>query len=131
MAAAKEVALLTTMPSPETGETLTRGMRPFKVEYKATGALSRYLDTARRGPARECMSDVTWATSIWHCGSWRNRSMPQTICKVRTKLGLSQRRAGAPFRVGPSVFDKYERGLIEPSGPQFSLSLSSIGTPSS
>ena len=42
---------------------------------------------------------------------------PETIRKVRTKLRLSQRRAGALFRVGPNAFDKYERGLIEPSGP--------------
>jgi HTH-type transcriptional regulator / antitoxin MqsA len=25
------------------------------------------------------------------------------------------------FRVGPSAFDKYERGLIEPSGPTVQL----------
>ena len=25
------------------------------------------------------------------------------------------------FRVGPSTFDKYERGLIEPSGPTAQL----------
>jgi HTH-type transcriptional regulator/antitoxin MqsA len=46
---------------------------------------------------------------------------PETIRKVRTKLRLSQRRAGALFRVGPNAFDKYERGLIEPSGPTVQL----------
>ena len=37
------------------------------------------------------------------------------------KLKLSQRTAGALFRVGPNAFDKYERGLIEPSGPTIQL----------
>jgi HTH-type transcriptional regulator/antitoxin MqsA len=46
---------------------------------------------------------------------------PETIRKVRAKLRLSQRRAGAVFRVGPNAFDKYERGLIEPSGPTIQL----------
>jgi HTH-type transcriptional regulator / antitoxin MqsA len=46
---------------------------------------------------------------------------PETIRKVRTKLRLSQRRAGAVFRVGSNAFDKYERGLIEPSGPTVQL----------
>jgi HTH-type transcriptional regulator / antitoxin MqsA len=32
--ATKVGTLPKTMPSPETGETLTRGVRPFKVRYK-------------------------------------------------------------------------------------------------
>ncbi|MBP1097517.1 type II toxin-antitoxin system MqsA family antitoxin [Bradyrhizobium diazoefficiens] len=34
---------------------------------------------------------------------------------------MGQRRAGALFRVGPNAFDKYERGLVEPSGPTVQL----------
>ena len=45
----------------------------------------------------------------------------QTIRKVRTKLRLSQRKAGALFRVGPNAFDKYERDLVEASGPTVQL----------
>ena len=36
-------------------------------------------------------------------------------------LKLSQRAAGAAFKVGPNAFDKYERGLVEPSGPTIQL----------
>jgi HTH-type transcriptional regulator/antitoxin MqsA len=43
--------------------------------------------------------------------------VPETIRKVRAKLRLSQRRAGTAFRVAPNAFDKYQRGLVEPSGP--------------
>lgn len=46
---------------------------------------------------------------------------PATIRRVRTKLKLSQREAGALLRVGESAFDKYERGLVEPSGPTMQL----------
>ncbi|WP_244430623.1 type II toxin-antitoxin system MqsA family antitoxin [Methylocystis sp. ATCC 49242] len=40
---------------------------------------------------------------------------------MRTKLKLSQREAGALFNVGENAFDKYERGLVEPSGPTIQL----------
>ena len=46
---------------------------------------------------------------------------PATIRRVRTKLKLSQREAGSLFKVGENAFDKYERGLIEPSGPTIQL----------
>jgi HTH-type transcriptional regulator/antitoxin MqsA len=42
---------------------------------------------------------------------------PATIRRVRAKLKLSQREAGALLKVGENAFDKYERGLVEPSGP--------------
>lgn len=48
---------------------------------------------------------------------------PATIRRIRTKLKLSQRAAGAAFKVGPNAFDKYERGLVEPSGPTVQLLL--------
>ncbi|WP_246677675.1 MULTISPECIES: type II toxin-antitoxin system MqsA family antitoxin [unclassified Mesorhizobium] len=46
---------------------------------------------------------------------------PSTIRRMRTKLKLSQREAGSLFKVGENAFDKYERGLIEPSGPTIQL----------
>jgi HTH-type transcriptional regulator/antitoxin MqsA len=46
---------------------------------------------------------------------------PTTIRRIRTKLKLSQRQAGALLKVGESAFDKYERGLVEPSGPTSQL----------
>jgi HTH-type transcriptional regulator/antitoxin MqsA len=48
-------------------------------------------------------------------------SQPCSIRRIRTKLKLSQRAAGALFKVGPNAFDKYERGLVEPSGPTVQL----------
>ncbi|GLI95089.1 type II TA system antitoxin MqsA family protein [Methylocystis echinoides] len=46
---------------------------------------------------------------------------PETIRRLRAKLQLSQREAGALFKVGENAFDKYERGLVEPSGPTIQL----------
>jgi HTH-type transcriptional regulator/antitoxin MqsA len=46
---------------------------------------------------------------------------PATIRQIRAKLKLSQREAGALFKVGENAFDKYERGLVEPSGPTIQL----------
>ena len=46
---------------------------------------------------------------------------PATIRRVRKKLRLSQRDAGGILKVGESAFDKYERGLVEPSGPTSQL----------
>ena len=40
---------------------------------------------------------------------------------MRTKLNLSQREAGLLLKVGENAFDKYERGLVEPSGPTSQL----------
>jgi len=46
---------------------------------------------------------------------------PATIKRVRQKLNLSQREAGGILKVGENAFDKYERGLVEPSGPTSQL----------
>ena len=46
---------------------------------------------------------------------------PATIRRIRTKLKLSQREAGALLRVGENAFDKDERGLVEPSRPTMQL----------
>ncbi len=46
---------------------------------------------------------------------------PAMIRRVRTKLNLSQREAGLLLKVGENAFDKYERGLVEPSGPTSQL----------
>ncbi|WP_276120797.1 type II toxin-antitoxin system MqsA family antitoxin [Pararhizobium qamdonense] len=113
------------MPSPENGEMLKRSVRPFTVSYKGK---SRLVDLPGYYPAgdgdgvhvgkdmdvvdqalREIKEEVDGLPS------------PATIRRIRTKLKLSQREAGQIFRVGESAFDKYERGLIEPSGPTIQL----------
>jgi HTH-type transcriptional regulator/antitoxin MqsA len=113
------------MPSPETGETLTRGERPFKVTYKGqsvTVRLPGYYPTGD-GDGVHVGNDIKVVDRALRKLKERVDGVPspETIRKVRTKLGLSQRRAGALFRVGVNAFDKYERGVVEPSGPTIQL----------
>ncbi|OYU88883.1 MAG: XRE family transcriptional regulator [Bradyrhizobiaceae bacterium PARB1] len=123
--ASKVATLPRTMPSPETGETLTRASRPFKVFYKGksvTVKLPGYYPKGK-GDGVHVGNDMSIVDAALRMLKEQVDGIPtpETIRKFRTKLGLSQRRAGAIFRVGPKAFDKYERGLIEPSGPTVQL----------
>jgi len=114
-----------TMISPQTGEILRRDVRPFTVTYKGhskivqlpgyypeiggdgihVGDDTTVTDTALRELKEEVEAIPT----------------PATIKKIRKKLKLSQREAGGLLKVGENAFNKYERGLIEPSGPTSQL----------
>jgi HTH-type transcriptional regulator / antitoxin MqsA len=124
MAQAKR-ALPDTMTSPETGERLTRGVRPFEVAYKVARVMvdlpgyypagdgegvhvgddMRVVDEALRDLKRQVDGVPT----------------PAEIRALRKKLKLSQAAAGELFKVGANAFDKYERGLVAPSGPTVQL----------
>jgi len=114
-----------TMVSPETGEILTRGVRPFTVTYKGE---SMVVDLPGYYPASEAdgvhvgddMAAVDAALRILK-EKIDGVPSPETIRRIRAKLKLSQREAGSLFKVGENAFDKYERGLIEPSGPTIQL----------
>ncbi len=114
-----------TMTSPDTGETLRRSVRPFAVAYKGAsvtvdlpgyyavgegdgvhvGEDMRVVDTALRDLRRTVDGLPT----------------PDDIRALRKKLKLTQRDAGELFKVGTNAFDKYERGLVAPSGPTVQL----------
>ena len=114
-----------TMVSPETGETLHRDVRPFIVSYKGkniTVELPGYYP--ENGDEGVHVGDDMAVTDM----ALRNLKeeiegipSPTTIKRVREKLRLSQREAGGLLRVGENAFDKYERGLVEPSGPTSQL----------
>ncbi|SDR63871.1 transcriptional regulator, XRE family [Rhizobiales bacterium GAS113] len=123
--AAKEQILPRTMSAPETGETLTRGVRPFVVEYKGESVT---VDLPGYYPAGEedgvhVGKDMSVVDEALRGLKEKVEGVPSpaTIRRVRAKLRLSQREAGALFKVGENAFDKYERGLVEPSGPTIQL----------
>ena len=123
--AAKEILLPDTMISPETGETLKRDIRPFEVSYKGEKIIvdlpGYYPENEGEGVhVGKDMSVVDNALRELK-ESIEGVPTPATIRRVRAKLHLSQREAGAVFKVGENAFDKYERGLIEPSGPTIQL----------
>ncbi len=118
-------ALPDTMPSPETGQVLMSGVRPFVVSYKSeTLTIERpdyYADRGGEGVhVGDDMSVVDAALRVLKEKVDRVPTMA-TIRRIRTKQRLSQRQAGALLRVGASTFDKDGWGLVEPSGPTVQL----------
>ncbi|MCI4679063.1 type II toxin-antitoxin system MqsA family antitoxin [Rhodoblastus acidophilus] len=123
--ASQEKVLPDTMASPETGETLTRDVRPFVVAYKGetiTVDLPGYYP-AGEGDGVHVGKDMSVVDEAVRALKEKVEGVPSpaTIRRVRAKLKLSQREAGALLKVGENAFDKYERGLVEPSGPTSQL----------
>ena len=123
--AAKETILPDKMSAPETGEALMRGVRPFAVAYKGesvTVELPGYYP-AGEGEGVHVGEDMCVVDEALRVLKEKVDGIPSpaTIRRVRAKLKLSQREAGALLKVGENAFDKYERGLIEPSGPTSQL----------
>jgi HTH-type transcriptional regulator / antitoxin MqsA len=123
--ATKEQALPETMISPETGETLTRGVRPFTVAYKDMNVTVELLGYYPRGEGDGVHVGKDMSVVDEALRELKEKAdgvpSPATIRRLRAKLRLSQREAGALFKVGENAFDKYERGLVEPSGPTIQL----------
>ena len=114
-----------TMISPETGQLLRRGLRPFVVSYKGASRTVElpgyYPDDGDDGVHVGDDMAVTDAALRLLKEEVEGIPAPATIRRVRKKLKLSQREAGGLLKVGDSAFDKYERGLVEPSGPTSQL----------
>lgn len=123
--ATKQSPLPERMTSPETGEVLTRGTRPFEVSYKGetlTVDLPGYYPSDE-GDGVHIGDDMAVVDTALRALKEKVEGLPTpaSIRRIRKKLKLSQRGAGAVLKVGPAAFDKYERGLIEPSGPTAQL----------
>lgn len=113
------------MVSPETGATLRRGIRPFPVTYKGETIVVD-LPGYYGGPEDDGVlvgDDMNAADEALRSLKERIDGIPapSTIRRIRQRLRLSQRDAGIVFKVGENAFDKYERGLIQPSGPTAQL----------
>ncbi|NTA19094.1 type II toxin-antitoxin system MqsA family antitoxin [Agrobacterium tumefaciens] len=124
MASAEKI-LPDTMVSPETGEVLRRDVRPFVVTYKGESRTvdlpGYYPENGDEGVHVGDDMEVTDAALRALKEEVEGIPSPTTIRRVRQKLNLSQREAGGILKVGENAFDKYERGLVEPSGPTSQL----------
>ncbi|MDP9791046.1 type II toxin-antitoxin system MqsA family antitoxin [Agrobacterium larrymoorei] len=124
MASAEKI-LPDTMVSPETGEVLRRDVRPFVVTYKGKSRTvdlpGYYPENGDDGVHVGDDMEVTDAALRALKEEVEGIPSPTTIRRVRQKLNLSQREAGGILKVGENAFDKYERGLVEPSGPTSQL----------
>lgn len=123
--ASAEKTLPETMISPETGEVLRRDVRPFVVTYKGkmrtVDLPGYYPENGNDGVHVGEDMEVTDAALRALKEEVEGIPSPTTIRRVRQKLNLSQREAGGILKVGENAFDKYERGLVEPSGPTSQL----------
>lgn len=113
------------MIAPDTGEILRRDVRPFTVHYKGeslTVDLPGYYP-AGNGEGVHVGDDMKVTDDALRLLKERVDGIPApaTIRNFRLKLKLSQREAGLLLKVGESAFDKYERGIAEPSGPTVQL----------
>lgn len=114
-----------TMVAPETGEMLRRDVRPFAVAYKGQTLIVDLPGFYPEGDGESVHvgADMDAADAALKVLKERVDGIPApaTIRQTRKKLGLSQRQAGAIFKVGENAFNKYERGEIVPSGPTIQL----------
>ena len=123
--ASKRRKLPDTMPSPETGELMRRGVRPFTFTYKGetvtVDAPGYYPegdgDGVLVGEDMRPIDEALRALKMKIDGV----PSPATVRQLRKKLKLTQREAGLLLKVGEKAFDKYERGLTVPSGPTCQL----------
>jgi len=114
-----------TMISSKTGEVLHRDVRPFTVTYKGhnkTVQLPGYYPPSG-GEGIHVGDDMAVTDAALRELKEAVEAIPSpiTIKKIRMKLKLSQREAGGLLKVGENAFSKYERGLVEPSGPTSQL----------
>lgn len=123
--ASKRPTLPSTMPCPQTGATLRRAVRPFAVRYKGQSLVVDLPGYYPKGKGESVHVGDDMAAADLALRDLKERidglPSPATIKRIRARLRLSQRAAGTLFGVGLKAFDKYERNLIEPSGPTVQL----------
>ena len=103
------------------GRVLRRDVRPMTITYKG---FSKTIDQPGWYPDDRDDDDAVFVGKDLEPGDAALRELkeladgvprPETVRRIRKKLRLSQRKAGALLGGGPSAFDKYERGEAEPS----------------
>jgi HTH-type transcriptional regulator/antitoxin MqsA len=108
-----------TMISPDTGAILQRDVRPFTVSYKELTEVVNLPGYYAEDDADAVHVGADMAEADAALRRLKERAdgvpTPETVRRIRRALGLSQREAGELFGGGPRAFDKYERGLVEPS----------------
>lgn len=106
----------------EHGRILRRGVRPLTVTYKG---LSKTVDMPGWYPEdADDDDDAVFVGSDMDASDVALRELkermdriprPETVRRIREKLGLSQRKASALLGGGPNAFQKYESAEAEPS----------------
>jgi HTH-type transcriptional regulator / antitoxin MqsA len=109
-----------------TGKTMRRGIRPVTYSYKGesiTVDVPGYYPDDDSDDGVLVGEDLKPGSAALDALKRRVEGIPPPadIRRLRKKLKLTQRDAGALFRVGENAFNKYERGIVQPSGPTVQL----------
>jgi HTH-type transcriptional regulator/antitoxin MqsA len=113
---------------PETGAVLRRCVQRRKLDYKG---VEREFDVPGWWPADEGGDGILEANDIRVMdAAYRElraeaaeRLKAEEVRRIRTRLKLSQRRAGEILGGGPRAFQKYESGEVVVSRPMANLLL--------
>jgi HTH-type transcriptional regulator/antitoxin MqsA len=109
---------------PETGKPMVRDTRPMTINYKGQSATIQmpgwYCDES--GESIHTGEDMKVSDAALR--ELKNKAdllNAQEVKRIRTKIGLTQREAGAIFGGGPNAFQKYEQGTVTVSKPMSNL----------
>lgn len=110
---------------PETGKPMVRDTRPMEISYKGQSATidmpGWYCDESGQSlftaddmkVSDEALKELRLQVE--------NLLKPQDIKRIRKKIGLTQREAGAILGGGPNAFQKYEQATVTVSKPMSNL----------
>jgi HTH-type transcriptional regulator / antitoxin MqsA len=109
---------------PETGKPMVRDTRPLTIKYKGQSATIQmpgwYCDESRESIHTGEDMKVSDA-ALKELKNTVDLLNAQEVKRIRTKIGLTQREAGAIFGGGPNAFQKYEQGTVTVSKPMSNL----------
>jgi len=112
---------------PDTGATLTRGVRPTAVDYRHGSVTvdlpGWYPDGGGDGDGLHDAADMRVLDRALNRLKAEAEGLPDAdeIRRIRRRLRLSQRRAGELLGGGPRAFQKYEAGDVLVSRPMANL----------
>jgi HTH-type transcriptional regulator / antitoxin MqsA len=109
---------------PETGRPMVRDTRPMTINYKGQSATIQmpgwYCDES--GESIHTGEDMKVSdAALKELKNKIDLLNAQEVKRIRTKIGLTQREAGAIFGGGPNAFQKYEQGTVTVSKPMSNL----------
>ncbi|ERR1700760_3827783 len=108
---------------PETGKPMVRDTRPMKISYKGQSMTIQmpgwYTDSGESIHTGDDM-EVSDA-ALKELKNKVDLLNAQEVKRIRTKIGLTQREAGAIVGGGPNAFQKYEKGDVTVSKPMSNL----------
>jgi HTH-type transcriptional regulator / antitoxin MqsA len=110
---------------PETGKPMVRDTRPMEISYKGQSTTIDMPGWYCRESGESIHTAEDMKVSDAALKELRlqveNLLKPEEVKRIRTKIGLTQREAGAILGGGPNAFQKYEQDTVTVSKPMSNL----------